>query len=271
MSHFVLSCSTCALRGWGDNETLDTFQHAPAAGYRYWGWADPVLYMSDLAQWVDIERMKRGAAEAGLLGCTEVYARGFPTATIKQAVAHAASVAEVARVAVEMGSPLLVFSGTRPRQEGHLEATIAGLQALLPLIADMPIRVALEPHYGYTVQLAADYDAIMGAIDDPQLGITVDVGHFHAAGVDWAELIRRYANRIYNIHAKDHVGRQSVPIGEGEIDLRRMIQVLHACDYQGALAVEVEVVDPENLPSYCAKARPYLSDLVHEVTGEYPE
>jgi len=271
MSHFALSCTTCALRGWGDNETLDTFRHAPKAGYRYWGSAESVLRTAELALWADVARMKRGASEAGLLGITEVYADGFPPATVEQAVAHAASLAGVARAAVKMGSPLLVFTGSRPRKEGHLEATIAGLQALLPLIAEMPIRVALEPHFGSTVQFAEDYDAILGAIDDPKLGITVDVGHFHAAGVDWEGLIRRYPKRIYNVHLKDQVGRQSVPIGEGEIDLCRLIRVLDELDYSGALAVELEVVDPENLPAYCARAHTVLSGLVYEVTGEYPD
>jgi sugar phosphate isomerase/epimerase len=271
MSHFTLSCTTCALRGWGHDETLDTFQHAPAAGYRYWGTAAPVLRTGESAEWADIERMKRLATAAGLLGCTEVYANGIPTRSLAAAVAHAPSLAGVARAAVQLGSPLLVFSGSYPREEGHLAATIAGIQALLPLIHDLPIRIALEPHIDSTVQFAEDYEAFLAAIPDPQFGITVDVGHFHTAGVDWARLIQRYPERVYNVHLKDQLGPQSVPIGAGEIDLTRLIEVLHAVDYCGALAVELEVVDPENLPAYCAQAHKVLRQLVHQVVGEYPD
>ena len=45
-----------------------------------------------------------------------------------------------------------------------------------------------------------------------------------------------------------------MPIGAGEVDLRGYIEALHAIGYQGALAVELEVADPENLPRYSAEA-----------------
>jgi len=53
--------------------------------------------------------------------------------------------------------------------------------------------------------------------------------------------------------------------------LRGLIEELHAINYNGALAVELEVVDPENLPRYCAEAYTYLRDLVKSVTGKLPE
>jgi sugar phosphate isomerase/epimerase len=62
-----------------------------------------------------------------------------------------------------------------------------------------------------------------------------------------------------------------VPIGAGEVDLRGYVQALHAIGYEGALAVELEVEDPENLPRYVTEAHSYLRDLVLDVTGELPE
>ena len=63
--------------------------------------------------------------------------------------------------------------------------TIAGIKALEPHIENKPVRLALEPHYGCQIQFLEDYDAILGEIDSPWVGITLDSGHFHAAGVDW--------------------------------------------------------------------------------------
>ena len=100
------------------------------------------------------------------------------------------------------------------------------------------------------------------------MGITVDTGHFYSAGVDWRPFVHRYAERIYNVHVKDHVGTQSVPLGRGQVDLRGYLEELDAINYQGALAVELEVADPENLPRYCAEAYTYLDKLVQQVTGQ---
>lgn len=133
------------------------------------------------------------------------------------------------------------------------------------------MKLAIEPHYRTRIESRADYDHILSEINTPKVGITIDIGHFHSAGVDWQALIRAYPDRIYNVHVKDHVGTQSVPIGAGEIDLRGLIEELHATNYNGALAVELEVVDPENLPRYCTEAYTYLRDLVESVTGKLPE
>ena len=70
----------------------------------------------------------------------------------------------------------------------------------------------------------SDYDAIFDAIDSPQVGITLDSGHFHSANVDWRQVIDRYTDRILNFHVKDHISIQSVALGAGEINLRAYIE-----------------------------------------------
>jgi len=271
MSRFTLSCTTCAARMPGKDEILECFEHAPKAGYKYWGMAGPALRNGwGHARWFNTDLLNRLAAEAGLVGCTEVYGHPLPTSSVAAAENYAASLALIAEAAQKIRSPLLVFTGGK-RQPGGLEATIAGIKKLLPLVADRPVKLAIEPHYRTQIQNRADYDQILSEINTPKVGITIDVGHFHSAGVDWRALIHAYPDRIYNIHVKDHVGTQSVPIGAGEIDLRGLIEELHAIDYSGPLAVELEVVDPENLPRYCAEAYTYLRDLVKSVSGRLPE
>jgi sugar phosphate isomerase/epimerase len=266
MSQFVLSCTTCATRAPGKDEISECLLHAPRAGYRAWGIAGPLLWTRGLVRWADADLLRRSAVEAGLQTCTEVYGPPFPTDSVAAARQAANDIALTFAFAAKVGSPLVVITGGR-RQPGGLEATIAGIAELLPAIADRPVRLALEPHYRSQIQGPEDYDAILGAIASPQVGITIDTGHFHSASVDWKPFIRRYAGRIDNVHVKDHVGTQSVPLGRGEVDLHGYIQELHAIDYRGALAVELEVEDPQNLPRYCAEAYEYLSRLVQEVTG----
>ena len=270
MSRFVLSCTSCATRMPGREEISDCFDIAPRAGYRAWGVAGPLFWTPGLLRWANLDLINQRALAAGLTRCTEVYGPGFPNGSAAEAQRAAPDRALAFDAAEKLHSPLVVITG-RPRRDGGLDATIAGLKTLLPLIEHSPVRLALEPHYGAQIQFQEDYDAIFAEIDTPQVGITLDSGHFHAAGVDWRPFIERYAGRIYNFHVKDHIGTQSVAIGAGEVDLRGYIEALHAIDYQGALAVELEVADPENLPRYCAEAFVYLRDLVHDVTGQMPE
>jgi len=217
---------------------------------------------------VDADKINMLAAEAGLKGMTEVYAKGIITDSPQAAEEYARKdLVHSFHLAERLHCPLVVFSGGR-RQEGGLEASIAGLKALLSLIEDVPIRMALEPHYHSQYQDAEDYDVIFSAIDHPKIGITIDTGHFHSAGVDTKAFIRKYAGKIWNVHLKDHVGRESVAIGKGEIDLRGIFEALHEADYVGPIALELEVRDKENLPRYVAEAYTYLKNMILEVTGK---
>jgi sugar phosphate isomerase/epimerase len=253
----------------GRDEISECFIHAPRAGYKAWGVAGPLFWTPGLIRWADIDLLNRCAAEAGLERCTEVYGSAFPTGSVTEAQAAASIKAQLFDVSEKMGSPLVVITG-RPRKDGGLEPTIAGIKSLLPLIESKPVKLALEPHYGSQIQYLEDYEAIFDQIESPQVGITLDSGHLHSAGVDWKRLIHRFPDRIYNFHVKDQVGTQSVPLGSGEVDLRGYIDELYAIGYEGALAVELEVIDPENLPRYCAEAFVYLHDLVKEITGHVP-
>ena len=267
MSKFILSCTTTATRVDGKDEILECFRNAKKWGYSYWGLQGPWLWTRKVARWLNTDLLNKLAGEAGLVGCTEVYGPQFPTESPEAAEEAAEDMSLIFEVAERMNCPYAVFSGAT-RREGGIEATIAGLKKMLPMVKDRPVKLGLEPHYHTQINFIEDYDAVFDAIDDPQVGITIDTGHFHAAGVDWKALIRKYPDRIYNIHLKDHIGAQSVAIGAGEVDLRGLIEELHAIDYNGALGLELEVEDPENLPRYCVEARTYMDKLVKEVTGE---
>ena len=152
-----------------------------------------------------------------------------------------------------------------------LAAPIAGIERLMALVEHLPVRLALEPHHGSNFSVRADFDRIFSEIDHPKVGITIDTGHFHRSDVDWRSFIRAYGPRIWNLHVKDNRGQVSVPLGTGEIDLRGYVEELHALDFDGPLALELEVEDPENLPRYVTDAYAYLKRLVREVTGSDPE
>ncbi len=250
------------------DEVALCLEHAPKVGYKAWGIAGPLC---NLSQWVNADRIAERAKAVGLTTCTEVYSPRFPNESIEKAQAFARELLPLFDMAETLGSPLVVQTGWRPRTEKGIEATTAGIEALLPLIEDRPTRLALEPHYNSQIQWLEDYDYIFERIQTPQVGITLDSGHFHSAGTDWREVISKYTNRIYNFHVKDHIGTQSVAIGAGEIDLRAYIDALHQIGYEGALAVELEVEDFENLLRYGEEAFVYLRNMVIDITGNPPD
>ena len=158
----------------------------------------------------------------------------------------------------------------RGRKEGTepLDFVVSFLNALDPKLDQFDAMLALEPHYGSQLQTADDYRYIFGRIKSQNIGITVDTGHFYSAGVDIPAFIREFGDTIINVHLKDHIGKQSVSIGEGEIDLKGIVKALDGIGYEGALAIEIEPEDHSKLPEYARDAYLYMRKLVKEVTGQ---
>jgi sugar phosphate isomerase/epimerase len=270
MSKFIISCTTCSLRGVSSDEILSTFEHAPKAGYWAWGLAHPPMFSyTGGLRWFNVEQIKREAHAAGLIVCTEVYGTNLPSSPVKiTAVRDMTGMFDIAR---RLGSPLVVITGGRRNEEDpkSLDNSVEFLQELAKRIPEYPeVRLALEPHYNSRLMTLEDFRYVFKHINNSQIGITVDTGHFYTAGVDISAFIHEFGKKVFNVHLKDHVGQQSVPIGEGEIDLKGIVKALDEIGYEGALAIEIEPVDPEKLPGYARDAYIYMRRLVKEVTGQ---
>lgn len=64
------------------------------------------------------------------------------------------------------------------------------------------VRLAYHHHMGTVVQSEADIDTLMD-VCGAEVGLLLDTGHATFAGADPVSLARRYASRIWHVHAKD--------------------------------------------------------------------
>jgi sugar phosphate isomerase/epimerase len=81
----------------------------------------------------------------------------------------------------------------------------------------------------------------------PYIGVNLDIGHFTAAGYDAVPFIRRYHDRITNLHLKDRLknpqggGRgANVRWGDGETPIREVLQLLRREQYPFPANIEYE-------------------------------
>ena len=131
---------------------------------------------------------------------------------------------------------------------------------ILDVCRDCGVKFAFEVHPGeiafniYSAEMALD--ALNGR---EEFGFTFDPSHFHWQGIDPAEFVRRFPDRIYHVHVKDvalnlngrtgvlgsylplghpHRGWDPRAPGRGAIDWESVIRALNAIGYDGPLAVE---------------------------------
>lgn len=256
-------CASICYRGYADDEVAATLQNAPALGYRFMEIHGPMTSSLDAVDAFDVPAVKAALAQSGMT-CRGLYPPGWGGADASDVAAHARAIARCADLTLALGGTHISTSGAQPHgTPGALDRVIdCARQALALVPSDSPIRLTMEPHFGNVIQDRDDFQQVMDALPDPRLGVCVDTGHFHSAGVNTPDFIRHFAKRLYAVHLKDHLGTVSVGLGRGEIDVAAEIAALREINYQGGLTIELEVEDPLHLPRYTQEAYLYVSGLL---------
>jgi sugar phosphate isomerase/epimerase len=119
----------------------------------------------------------------------------------------------------------------------------------LPLVnrkvKEYDIKVAIHNH-GPTDKVypvpGSAYEKIKDL--DERIGLCNDIGHTMRAGVDPSESIRKYADRLHDLHVKDVSAAtakgHAVEAGRGVIDSPQVLRVLMDVGYDGIVSFEYE-------------------------------
>jgi sugar phosphate isomerase/epimerase len=133
---------------------------------------------------------------------------------------------------------------------------------ILDVFKEEGVRFALEVH---PTEIAYDFVTArrtLQAIDRrPEFGFNLDPSHFIPQGLDPADFVHEFADRIFHVHIKDSVrklnGRRSltgghlnfgeaergwdfVSPGHGDVDFDALIRALNHIGYEGPLSIEWE-------------------------------
>ena len=138
------------------------------------------------------------------------------------------------------------------------------LRLLTQYAAARNIQIGFEPEPGMLIDTMARWDQLLaqGGLED--LRLTLDIGHLHCQGeFPIAEYIRRYGERLINVHLEDMKQgiHEHLQFGEGEMDFPPIIAALQEIQYQGPIHVELSR-HSHMAPMAAQAAWQYLSPLV---------
>ena len=144
----------------------------------------------------------------------------------------------------------------------------AALPLLEKLVKEYDLRAAIHNH-GPEDKTWPSPDEVWRAIAplDARIGLCLDVGHSFRAGVDPTGAIRRYRDRLYDVHLKDStapVGAEDIPVevGRGHIDQRAILTALRETGYRHTVWFEYEK-DPNDPVPGLAESVGYIKGLLH--------
>jgi sugar phosphate isomerase/epimerase len=171
--------------------------------------------------------------------------------------------AEEVRCAREAGVKVLrtvLFGGRRYEQFADADALRrARVQAeesaalAEPIIAKHDLLLAIENHKDYR---ADELLALVKRLDSRHVGVCVDTGNSIALLEDPLEVVRTLASRALTVHLKDMAVAEyedgfllaEVPLGEGFLDLPRMIALFRQARPEIRFNLEMITRDPLRVP-----------------------
>jgi sugar phosphate isomerase/epimerase len=87
--------------------------------------------------------------------------------------------------------------------ESRLDRVIDVLGEAAEVLRAEGVRAGLHNHVGTWVETEYEIDRVLKAIPPELLGASFDVGHLAWAGIDPVATVRRYSDRVIDLHLKD--------------------------------------------------------------------
>ncbi len=178
-----------------------------------------------------------------------------------------ASVERQARLFAAAGAGVLVIAAATG-EEGYEESSgledkdwdelFATLAMVEEIGARYALRVVLHPHYGTAIEGPEHVQRFLEGCDT---GLCLDTGHSMVGGGDPVALTESAAARIRHVHLKDvdldlasrvisgalpyeQAVRDGLymPLGDGDVDVRRVLDVLDGAGYDGWYVLEQDIM-----------------------------
>ena len=135
---------------------------------------------------------------------------------------------------------------------------LGNLDAVAARASERGLVTALHPHVGTMVERREEVDRVLAGSGVP---LCLDTGHLLIGGTDPLELARAVPHRVLHVHLKDvddawatRVRRGEVsytdagaagmyrPLGQGDVDIARIVRLLEDGGYQGWYVLEQDTV-----------------------------
>jgi inosose dehydratase len=150
---------------------------------------------------------------------------------------------------------------TRPQlDDTGWQTLLANLDRLADHAASRGVQAVLHPHIGTMIENGEEVRRVLGG---SHVGLCVDTGHLAAAGTDPVEIVAAAPERVRHVHAKDvdaalaarvadgtlpfgDAVRQGMfrPLGQGDVDIRAIVDLLESAGYDGWYVLEQDVMLP---------------------------
>ena len=170
---------------------------------------------------------------------------------------------KAAAIATELSAEHIVVGGGARRAGGTVEQDYEllgeGLNRVMDIAEKYGLIASFHPHLGTCVESPEE---VRKAMENSKINLCPDTAHLAAGGSDLYELVSNYGDRIKYVHLNDYISDPFgfVPLGEGQLDFKPVVEALKEIEYDGWITVETDGYSGDPKES-AIKSMQYLKKL----------
>jgi sugar phosphate isomerase/epimerase len=209
-----------------------------------------------------LRRLHAQAQEWGI--ALEIGTRGLERERLQRCV----------QLAVRMGSPFVRVVVDTPTYHPSPEQLVNDLRGLKPLFADAGIKIAVENHDRFPVQVLRQ---VVEEAGTDWAGICFDTANSLGTLQGPNEALDALCPYVLNLHVKDVRARreshmlgfrvEGTPVGKGSVDVREVVRRVRAANPEANAIIELWTPPQEGLEATIALERRWLEQSVRYLRG----
>lgn len=156
-------------------------------------------------------------------------------------------------------SSVVVVAG--PRKGQSVAAFVDGLEELLAIADGTGIGIEVMNREGSRIEQLDDLREMHIRLMHPRLRLAMHTGEFHRASVNPCDLVREWGHRLGRVYLEDVVGRQTVGLGAGEVNIPAVVGACRQAGLDAWLVVDSPMTGGRPAAEQLRAMREYVESL----------
>ena len=141
-----------------------------------------------------------------------------------------------------------------------MDNTLASLHEMYEIAGKYGVTFLIEPHFDTPFQTLAQVNELLTEM--PELSVAYDPSHFAMQGIDLRST-EKILERAVHVHMRDAgPAKMQMPLGQGTVDFKWMVDALKARNYDGFLSIEYLPGLKDGVVEEIVKTRKLLESLL---------
>ena len=233
------------------------------AALGYWGFEAFSLVLAEL----DEKGELRGAIDKYKIPLNAGYFYCAPNSTDSTPQkAKLSDVIREGRVVKKYGGTFLVLQASSIKRAGydfkaHRADIVANLNECALALNDLGLGTGLHQHTGTAIETRDEVYAVMEAVDTKHFKFAPDLGQLQRGGSDPLKVVKDFLPILEHMHVKDWNGTRYCPLGEGQVDIAGVLDLIEASSQKPDLNVELDGARPLTPLEAAQVSKAYLQKL----------